>query len=115
MAVIEFSSYYFIQEEDVEAILKTEEPGKGDPYVLTIRARSGREYSVSYQSKGSRDSVARQFALQVERSVHDRDRNMEAINNLLYLMDDRLRRVDNRGLRIWRQLKALLGVEVEEK
>lgn len=115
MAVIEFSSHYFIQEEDVEAILKMEEPNKDFPYVLTIRVRSGREYSVSYQRKVNRDSFARQFAQQVERSVRDRDRTIEAINNRLYLMDDRLRRVDKRGLRIWQQLKALLGVEVEEK
>lgn len=85
------------------------------PYRLTIRCKSGREYVMNYADEASRDRIAKQFALQVERSVHDRDRNMEAIFNRLYLMDDCLRRVDNRGLRIWRQLKALLGVEVEEK
>ena len=115
MAVIEFSSYYFIQEEDVEAILKTEDNGKGFPYGLTIRVRSGLEYVVYYQSKEIRDSDARQFSLQVDRIVRDRDRTNEAILNRLYLMDDRLRRVDKRGLRIWQQLKTLLGVEVEEK
>lgn len=85
------------------------------PYRLTIRCKSGREYSVNYADETSRDRIAKQFAQQVERSVRDRDRTMEAIFNRLYLMDDRLRRVDKRGLRIWQQLKALLGVEVEEK
>lgn len=113
--MIEFSSYYFIQEEDVEAIIKTENPNQEYPFVLIIRVRSGRDYSVSYQSKEARDNSARQFARQVKVSVHDGDRNLEAIFNRLYLMDDRLRRVDKRGLRIWQQLKALLGVEVEEK
>lgn len=113
--MIEFSSYYFIQEEDVEAIHKTEIPGKEYPFMLTVRVRSGREYSVSYQDSRSRDSVAKQIAQQVERNVRNRDRTIEEIFNRLYLMDDRLRRVDKRGLRIWQQLKTLLGVEVEEK
>ena len=90
--MIEFSSYYFIQEEDVEAIIKTENPNQEYPFVLIIRVRSGRDYSVSYQSKEARE---------VKVSVHDGDRNLEAIFNRLYLMDDRLRRVDKRGLRIW--------------
>ena len=77
--MIEFSSYYFIQEEDVEAIHKTEIPGKEYPFMLTVRVRSGREYSVSYQDSRSRDSVAKQIAQQVERNVRNRDRTIEEI------------------------------------
>ena len=113
--MIEISAFYFIQEEDVEAIIKKENLSQEFPFSLTIQLRSGREYSVSYQSKTSRDSSARQYAQQVERNVRNRDRTIEEIFNRLYLMDDRLRRVDKRGLRIWQQLKTLLGVEVEEK
>lgn len=112
--MIEFDRYHFIAEEDVEAISKGYSGVEDHPYRLTIRCKSGREYIVNYADEGTRYRVAKQFAQQVERSIRDRDRTMEAINNRLYLMDDRLRRIDKRGLRIWQQLKALLGVEVKE-
>lgn len=112
--MIEFDGYYFVAEEDIEAIIKGSSGMKSHPYRLTIRCKSGREYVLNYAGEVERDRIAKEFAQQVERSVRDRDRTMEAIFNRLYLMDDRLRRVDNRGLRIWRQLKALLGVELKD-
>lgn len=112
--MIEFDSYYFIAEEDVEAIIKSDSGQEDFPFRLTVRVKNGREYSVSFKRKTDRDRIAKQFAQQVERSISGRDRTLESIYNRLYLMDDRLRRVDKRGLRIWQQLKALLGVEVQE-
>lgn len=111
--MIEFDRFYFIPEEDVEAIIMEVSEVKTHPYKLIIRVKSGRDYVVNYKEKEIRDLDAKQFAKQVELSSHGKERTLEAIFNRLYLMDDRLRRVDKRGLRIWQQLKALLKVEVE--
>lgn len=111
--MIEFDRHYYINETDVVGILKLEEAGEY-PFHLKVRTRDGKEYGVCYQGKAERDREAKKIAQQVERSAYDRDRTLESIYNRLYLMDDRLRRVDKRGLRIWQQLKALLGVEVQE-
>lgn len=111
--MLKFSNFYLIEEHEVEA-LELDDTGDRIPYRLTVHVKNGRSYSVNYMKKQDRDKVADQFAQQIDQAIRDQNRTVEAVYNRLYLMDDRLRRVDKRGLRIWQQLKALLGVEVQE-
>ena len=111
--MVEFSSYYYINEADVVAILKSEEEGTY-PFNLKVRTRDGNEYSVNYRCKDQRARAAQKIAEQVDRAARANTRTLESIYNKLYLMEDQTRRADKRTLRIWQQLKALLGVEVQE-
>ena len=45
----------------------------------------------------------------------EKRRDAEKIYNALYILRDTVNRIDKRQLRIWRQLRDLLGLNVEEE
>lgn len=113
--MIKFDNYYYISEDDVVAIEKGKDGSNTHPFTLSVRTRDGKLYSVNYAYEIDRNRVADDMARQVEReTIGRRASTLADIYNKLYLIDDCVRRVDKRGLRIWRQLKDLLGVKVEE-
>ena len=44
----------------------------------------------------------------------EKRQDIDKIHTALYLLQDSINRIDKRQLRIWKQLKELLGVRVEE-
>lgn len=85
------------------------------PFSLKVRTRDGKEYGVSYKDKETRNRMALEIAEKVERVTRKKERVLESIYNKLYLMEEQTRRTEKRTLSIWKQLKAILGVKVEEK
>ena len=106
-----FGSYYHFSGEDVEYISLTNVGGEY-PYKLMVFLRSGRCFSVSYK-------IPKDAEKERDRLVHsvDTERNAQSqrVLSKLQLLDYSMRTIDRRQLRIWRQLKALLGVTVDEE
>ena len=106
-----FGLYYHFSGEDVEYISLTN-VGVEYPYKLMVFLRSGRSFSVSYK-------IQKDAEKERDRLVHsvDTERNAQSqrVLSKLQLLDYSMRTIDRRQLRIWRQLKALLGVTVDEE
>jgi hypothetical protein len=109
--MVVWNNYYRFSAEEVEAI-GTSDSGYGShPYMLTVYFKSGNKLSVSYADIGSRKEAMIDLSRQI-----DREKRQDAEKMLLnlYLIKDATNRIDKRQLRIWKQLKTLLGVKVEE-
>ena len=105
--MIAWSKYFHFNAEDVEYIEATEYP-----YRLTVHLKSGNAPSVSYQDSKSRDTARNELVRLVDRV---RREDTEKILNQLTLLNYSNERIERRQLRIWRQLKALLGISMEDE
>ena len=111
--MIDFAQRYYIQESDIVAIeMRYDNNLAPYPFTLSVRTRTGLGYEVRYETKEDRDKVAADMARKVEYATRDQD--MEQIFNKLWLMQSDLSRLDKRQLRIWKQLKELLGLKEED-
>lgn len=109
--MVVWSSYYCFPADSVEAIGTSNGTTATHPHMLTVYLKSGKALSVSYADERSRKEAMADLSRQID--IENR-RDAERIHNSLYILRDSVNRIDNRQLRIWRQLKALLGVKVEE-
>lgn len=112
--MIKLGSYYYINEGDVVAVEMAINGSEKTPYSVRVRLRDGATYGICYADERGRDKMAQKIAEQVERAAGGSEWTLEAIHNKLYLIQDQTSRMDKRQMRIWQQLKALLGVRVEE-
>lgn len=110
--MIAFSTYYNFLAEDVEYIETTNGNEKDFPYRLTVHTKSGQAFSVSYKDSKSRDNTKAELVRQVE---YQRRHESEKVLSLLFSIKDTVERIDKRELRIWRQLRDLLGNRVAEE
>lgn len=108
--MVAWSEYYRFPAESVEAIGTSDGTSGTHPYMLTIYLNSGKTLSVSYTDKQSRKAAMLDLSRQIDR---EKRQDMEKIHNALYLLRDSVNRIDKRQLRIWRQLRDLLGVKSE--
>lgn len=109
--MIVWSDYYRFAAQEVEAIGTNENTGRSHPYVLTVYLKSGNQFSVSYANEASRRAAMGELVRQIDR---EKNQIENEIRNKLYLVLDSVNRIDKRQLRIWRQLRDLLGLKVEE-
>lgn len=109
--MVVWSDYYRFSAEEVEALGVDDKTSGTHPYTLTVYLKSGRSFSVSYTDKQSR----RAAMLDLSRQIDGEKRwDAEKIHNKLFLLQDSVSRIDKRQLRIWRQLRDLLGLQTEE-
>lgn len=109
--MIVWSEYYRFSAEEVEAI-GTSDSGIGShPYMMTVYFKSGNKLSINYADMNSRKEAMIKLVSQIDR---EKRQDTEKIHHALYLLQDATNRIDKRQLRIWQQLKKLLGVKVEE-
>lgn len=111
--MIAWSKYYRFPAEEVSCVEASPDSNQAQyPYKLTVHLKGGKSYSVSYADEKSRnkdmDNISRQVAAA-------RRSDYELLYNQVYLLRDALSRVDKRQLRIWRQLRDLLGVKPMEE
>lgn len=110
--MIAFSRYYNFSAEDVECVESTDRDSNEDyPYRLTVHTKSGRSFSVNYKNSESRDTDKAEIVRQVD---YQKRQESEKIVSMLYSLKYTVERIDRRELRIWRQLRDLLGIRVEE-
>ena len=109
--MVDWSGHYRFSAEEVEAI-GTSDSGYGShPFMLTVYFKSGNKLSISYADIKSRKDAMVNLDRQIDR---EKRQYTEKILHVLYLLQDVTNRIDKRQVRIWRQLKALLGVDVQE-
>lgn len=109
--MIDFEGYYLVNAEQIEYISVS---GEGDTgwYNLNVHLLAGRVLTVRYRTKMARDDGQQKLNRQIEA---ERRWDAENIQNRLYLIEQAVKGVDKRQLKIWRQLKALLGIEADKK
>lgn len=110
--MVVWSEYYCFQAESVEVIGTSDGTTGTHPFMLTVYLKSGKTLSVSYSDKQSRKAAMVDLNRQIDAEMR---RDNEKIHNALYILRDSVNRIDKRQLRIWRQLKTLLGVKVEDE
>ena len=104
--MVEVGGYYYLSAQEIESVFCVK--GSADyPYKLTVIMKSGKDYSVCYEKETARNEEKRRVLNAIET---ERRRDAETILNKLYLMNCTVERIDKRQLRIWQQLKKLLGV-----
>lgn len=109
--MVTWSDYYRFSEDSVEAIGTADNTGGTHPYVLTVYLKSGNKMSVSYADKQSRRAAMLDLSRQIDSAKR---KDAEGVRCTLYQLQGSINRIDKRQLRIWKQLKVLLGVNVEE-
>lgn len=109
--MIALSKYYHFSAEDVEYIEATTVESNAFPHRLTVRFKSGKECTVNYKEAEARDSARDELVRQIDR---EKRAESEKIQTLLWNIRYTTERIDKRELRIWRQLRDLLGISVEE-
>lgn len=106
--MIELGRVYSFSAREIECIEALNTNGR---FRLTVHTKSGKSYSLDYATESARNSAQAAAVRQFERDVSEME---QKILNRLYLIQNTVERTDKRQLRIWRQLKALLGVEAED-
>lgn len=109
--MISLGSYYNFSAKDVEFVSCEKSNLDGFPFSLAVYLKSGKKISVSYADSKDRDNEKNRIVRQIE---NERRADFDRIHNSLLLLKYAVERIDRRQLKIWRQLKALLGVSVEE-
>lgn len=107
--MVELGRIYSLSAREIECIEALNTNGR---FRLTVHTKSGKSYSVDYSTEAARNSAHAGAVRQFERDTSELE---QKILNRLYLIQHCTERMDKRQLRIWRQLKALLGIEVEEE
>lgn len=109
--MLEFSGA-FISADMIETIEKRNSRDKDYPYLISVRLRNGKTFSLSYKNESRRNADAFSYAKAVER-----EKNKELDEILASFIDLKwtINRVDKRQLRIWRKLKALLNLKDDEE
>ena len=108
--MVVWDEYFRFSADEVEAIGKTDSNIESHPYRLTVHLKSGRNLSINYADMDSRKVAMHDLARQIDR---EKRQDAEKIHAALYLLQDATNRIDKRQLRIWKQLKMLLGVKEE--
>ncbi len=108
--MVKFSSYHYINPKEVESVsvCKTESEY---PYDLKVRMKSGKELVVSYIQICDRDRARDNLIIDIQRALREEQVSM---SNVLTRIENELHIIDKRQLRVWRQLKQLLGISIEE-
>lgn len=107
--MIYFEKYYNIIGSEVEYISVSTKEGDY-PYVLSVHLKSGASLSVNYKSEEICNSTRYNLILQIEQ---ERRSDYEKLYHKIDLLCSNVKTINGRQLRIWRQLRDLLGLKVE--
>lgn len=108
--MVTLSKYYHFSANEIEYIESSTVSG-GYPYRIIVRLKSGAQVSVGYRTeddrKFDRDNLVRQIEF-------EQKRDFERLWNEMHLLKCDVKALNHRQLRIWRQLRDLLKIKVEE-
>lgn len=110
--MIDFGNFYHFAPEQVECLEVENAWGQTkEKYALWVHMKSGKKFGISYTTQQARDEAHRSLAHRINAALRqDADR----FHTRLYLVEDTVKRIDKRQLKIWRQLKALLQLTANE-
>lgn len=113
--MVEFGGRYYIDPAQVEYIGICDRDGAiiadDHPYDLTVYLLSGKSLGLRYRTKAERDNERRKLVNTIQR---ERTNYEETMLCKLRLIQSDVSRIDKRQLRVWQQLKKLLGIQPEE-
>lgn len=109
--MIAWGNYFHFNAEDVKYIEAIDSTSGEYPYRLTVHLKSGNAPSVYYKDSKSRDTARNELVRLVDRVRHE---DTEKILNQLTLLNYSNERIERRQLRIWRHLRDLLNLKIEE-
>lgn len=108
--MVSLGTYYHFTVSEIEYVDVSTVNGKY-PYRLAVHLKSGASPSVNYADERSRNSARDNLVRQIER---ERRADYESLYNAVRLLHCDVKTLNGRQLRIWRQLRDLLGLKVEE-
>lgn len=113
--MVEFGGRYYIDPAQVEYISTADREGAivadSHPYDLTVHLLSGKSLGLCYPTKVARDNEKRKLVNAIQRKETDHE---ELVLHKLLLLQSDVTKIEKRQLRVWQQLKKLLGIQPEE-
>lgn len=110
--MVDFEGYYSFAADQVECVERvTNKDNTTYPFTVYVILKSGRKLGVNYKTQKDADNAKRVIVNRISFALRN---DYEQLYNKLYLVEDCVKRIDKRQLRIWRQLRALLHLAVEE-
>ena len=107
--MINLGGYYSVDAEKVDYVA-IKNGGSNAPYGLFLVLSSGQEIGVWYQAEDARQRARETLVRQLE---IEKGRKAQLENRLILIWNG-IDRLEKRQLRIYRQLRKLLGTEVPE-
>ncbi len=88
--MVKLDEYYYIAESEIEAILRQKKDGDY-PYILTVKTKSGNDYSVGYRDQRSRDKMA--YAIESKMKTYNAERkpSLDILRWIVQNENDKLR------------------------
>lgn len=111
--MISLGNYYHLSAEEISCVeASSNSSNEQFPYKLVVHLKDGKSFGVNYTDKKTRDKEGDNIVRQIN---YARRNDYEKLYNQVYLLRDALSRMDKRQLKIWRQLRDLLGVKPVEE
>lgn len=108
--MVSLGTYYNLIASEIEYVYVLTVSGEF-PYRLTVRLKSGTSLSIDYKNEKDRNYERDNLVQQIERERRiDYEKLYDKVCSLQYDVTT----LSGRQLRIWRQLRDLLGCKVEE-
>lgn len=108
--MIDFEGYYFFPAEEVASI-EVHTTQAEYPFAVTVFLKSGQKHQVNYKDCKSRNDGTRNLRRQIEMELRE---TRSDVRNAMFLLNNEIKRIDKRQLRIWQQLKKLLNIKGQE-
>lgn len=108
--MVTLNKYYHFSANEIEYVEVSTVPGDF-PYRITVHLKSGAQVSVDYKAESNRDSDRYNLIQQIE---CEQKKDFERLWSEIYLLKGDVKTLNHRQLRIWRQLRDILKVKVEE-
>lgn len=110
--MVNFANMYLIQASQIEYIDLQSSGSQNRPYGLRVVLLSGRSLTVNYNTAYVRNAEWNRLNSQIEA---ERKQDAAVVLDKLNLIQEFNRRIENRQMRIWRQLNKLLGIPADQK
>lgn len=110
--MVRFDEYYYFDANEIAFVRKTTASGAEHPYRIFVGIKGGQEYGVNYANEKARNDAYNRLVRDIEQ---ERRQPIEQLRWKLEMINITLKTLDKRQMKIWRQLKELLGLKVEDK
>lgn len=109
--MISLGTYYHFAASEIEFV-EVSTVNAEYPYTLTVHLKSGACRSINYKDEKKRNYARDNLIRQIE---HERRNDYERLYNAVSLLSHDVKTINGRQLRIWRQLRDLLNLKIEEE
>ena len=108
--MVSLNKCYHFSASEIEYIEISTTSG-GFPYKITVHLKSGAQVSVGYRTEDDRNFDRDILVRQID---YEQKRDYEILRNEMHLLKCDVKTLNHRHLRIWKQLRDLLKIKVQE-